>query len=226
MLLFLPTDRSGHAPIPAEGLHADGDPFRPHATLEAARVAARQPDGRLQRILVLDADALELVNGTTQVLTRQAVLNVDPDGDVWRPEPVEAGGGYVVRRTETGVELLMIHRRGVWDLPKGKLDPGETPEEASVREVAEEVGIELATLTVLGVLPPTVHGYIWPKQDVYAVKTTHWYAMTTTAETFQPEKREGIRRVAYVPWGQAGRQLGYESLRRHHAALDPERLGV
>ncbi|MEO0559975.1 MAG: NUDIX domain-containing protein, partial [Bacteroidota bacterium] len=144
----------------------------------------------------------------------------------WRPASVEAGGGYVVRRTEEGIDLLMIHRRRVWDLPKGKLDPGETPEAAAVREVSEEVGIELATLTVLGVLPPTVHGYIWPKREVYAVKTTHWYAMTTTAETFEPEEREGIERVAYVPWAQAGRQLGYESLRQHHAAIDPGGLGI
>lgn len=226
MLLFLPTDRFGHAPIPSEGLRAENAPFRPLSTLEAARAAARQPDGRLQRILVLDPDPLELANGTVDAIPRAAVLNVDPDGDFWRPEPVEAGGGYVVRRTEAGVDLLLIHRRGVWDLPKGKLDPGETPQEASVREVAEEVGIERATLSVLGGLPSTVHGYIWHKRGVYAVKTTHWYAMTTTAEAFEPEEREGIERVAYVPWAQAARQLGYESLRRHHAGLDPTELGV
>ena len=226
MLLFLPTDLSGHAPIPPEGLRSGEGPFRMYATLAAARAASRQPDGRLQPILVLNADALELVNGTAREIPCSAVLNVDPDGDYWRPEPVEAGGGYVVRRTEAGVELLLIHRRGVWDLPKGKLDPGETPEMASVREVSEEVGIGLATLAVLGVLPPTVHGYLWPKREIYAVKTTAWYAMTTTAEAFEPEEREGIEAVAWVPWAQAGRQLGYESLQRHHAAIDPDALGI
>ena len=226
MLLFLPTDRSGHAPIPAEGLRADGEPFRPFPTLDAARAASRQPDGRLQRLLVLDAHPLEVVDEAVDTIPRTAVLNVDPDGDLWPPEPVEAGGGYVVRRGGTGIELLMIYRRGVWDLPKGKLDPNETPERAAVREVSEEVGIGLATLAVLGVLPPTVHGYIWPKREIYAVKTTHWYAMTTTAGTFEPEEREGIEAVAWVPWHQAGRQLGYESLRRHHAAIDPDALGI
>ncbi|GAB5537387.1 MAG: hypothetical protein Rubg2KO_36360 [Rubricoccaceae bacterium] len=226
MLLFLPTDRSGHAPVPPEGLRADAEPFRPLATLDAARAAARQPDGRVQRILVLDAHQLDIVDDSVDRIPREAVLNVDPDGDTWRPEPVEAGGGYVVRRTKVGIELLLIHRRGVWDLPKGKLDPGETPEIAAVREVSEEVGIELATLSVLGVLPPTVHGYIWPKREIYAVKVTHWYAMTTTAETFEPEEREGIEAVAYMPWRSAADLLGYESLRQHHADIDPDALGI
>jgi len=226
VLLFLPTNLSGHNPVPADGLRAGDAPFRPLATLDDARTAARQPDGRLQRIFVLDAHQLELTDGATQTIPRTAVLNVDADGDLWRPGAIEAGGGYVVRRSEGGIELLMIHRRGVWDLPKGKLDPGETPEVAAVREVSEEVGIELATLFVLGVLPDTVHGYIWPKREIYAVKRTYWYAMTTTAEAFEPEEREGIEAVAWVPWEQAGRQLGYESLKRHHAAIDPDALGI
>ena len=226
MLLFLPLDLPGHAPIPPEGLRAGDEPFRPFDTYDAAHTSARQPDGRLRRIFVLDAQQVELVDGATREIPRAAVLNVDVDGDYWRPEPIEAGGGYVVRRTGADIELLMIHRRGVWDLPKGKLDPGETPKVAAVREVSEEVGIELATLSVLTELVPTVHGYLWPKREIYAVKTTYWYAMTTTAEAFEPEKREGIEAVAWAAWEQAGRQLGYESLQRHHAAIDPTALGI
>ena len=221
MLLFLPTP---HVHVPPEGL-ADGGPFRPLPTLDAARAAARQPDGQLQRILVLEGDALTLdADGAVGKVPHAAVLNVDDD--YWRPEPVEAGGGYVVRRSERGLEVLMIFRRGVWDLPKGKLDDGETQREAAVREVAEEVGIDEGSIRVLAELPPTVHGYVWPKRAVYAVKTTHWYAMETSAETFEPEAREGIEAVDYVPWAQAGAQLGYESLRRHLGAIDPDALGV
>ena len=120
----------------------------------------------------------------------------------------------------------MIHRRGVWDLPKGKLDPGETPEQAAVREVAEEVGIDLASVTRGRDLGTTTHGYLWPKRGVYAVKETFWYAMTTTATAFEPEAREGIDRVAYQPWATACDRLGYDSLRAHLAALDPDALGV
>ena len=54
-----------------------------------------------------------------------------------------AGGGLV--QNEKG-ELLMIFRRDKWDLPKGKLDPGESIEQCSLREVKEETGLRNVTL--------------------------------------------------------------------------------
>ena len=228
MLYFLPY--SLDRPLPTGDLIADDEPFRLIHGLENARRAARRPDRQLDRLLVIDGDELETTpaEGPTldvwaREVPRAAIANVQDD--YWRPELVEAAGGIVVRR-RGGVEVLMIHRRGVWDLPKGKLDPGETPEEAAVREVAEEVGIELASLTQGRALGTTTHGYLWPKRDVYAVKVTHWYAMTTTATAFEPETREGIEAVAYQPWRTAQDLLGYDTLREHLAALDPDALGV
>ena len=49
----------------------------------------------------------------------------------------EAGGGVVVNERK---EILTMFRRGVWDLPKGKIDKGETKEAAAIREVQEETG--------------------------------------------------------------------------------------
>ncbi len=56
---------------------------------------------------------------------------------------VEAAGGVVVRHGENGVEVCVIHRPRYedWTLPKGKLDPGESFEEAALREVLEETGL-------------------------------------------------------------------------------------
>jgi len=53
-----------------------------------------------------------------------------------------AAGGVVARQTPAGPEFLLVHRRryGDWCLPKGKLHPGETPEQAALREVREETG--------------------------------------------------------------------------------------
>ncbi|HEV2723294.1 MAG TPA: NUDIX hydrolase [Thermoleophilaceae bacterium] len=59
------------------------------------------------------------------------------------PQTVEAAGGVVMRRAESGIEICVVHRPGYgdWTLPKGKLDPGESFEEAALREVEEETGL-------------------------------------------------------------------------------------
>ncbi len=58
-------------------------------------------------------------------------------------EAVLAAGGVVVRETPGGPEVLVVHRPRYddWSLPKGKLDRGESFEQAALREVAEETGL-------------------------------------------------------------------------------------
>ncbi len=83
---------------------------------------------------------------------------------------VEAAGG-VVRNGQD--ECLMIYRRGRWDLPKGHIEQGESPEVAAVRETAEETGVE--GVKIVGKLCNTLHAY-----NVYGeweLKRTHWFSM-------------------------------------------------
>jgi len=63
--------------------------------------------------------------------------------DAERGERVEAAGGVVWRRHRDEVQILLVHRPKYddWSLPKGKLDPGETFEQAAEREVREETGL-------------------------------------------------------------------------------------
>ena len=224
VLWFLPTFVRDHDPVPAEGWHADGEPFRLYPSLGAAEAAAVGPDGRVARVLVLDGRLLDVRDGAAAHVPRGAVRNVDPDGDYWRPAPVEAGGGVVVRPGAGGPEVLTIFRRGAWDLPKGKLDDGETPQRAARREVAEEVGVKKKRLVVLSGLGTTLHDYHWPSREAHAVKTTHWFAMATTAERFKPETREGIEAVAWAPWAEARDRVGFETLRELMDRLDPAAL--
>jgi 8-oxo-dGTP diphosphatase len=63
---------------------------------------------------------------------------------VWTDGEVHAAGGLVVREVAGGVEVAIVHRphRGDWSFPKGHLEQGETAEEAALREVVEETGLQ------------------------------------------------------------------------------------
>jgi len=129
--------------------------------------------------------------------------------------PIEAAGGYVVRNNGGVVELLLIFRRGVWDLPKGKTDFGETPAECALREVAEETGAE--GLVILRGAGSTLHMYEEDGRRI--VKTTWWFFMSTTSNHFVPEEREQIERVEWVAWPEACERVGYKNLLDHMAGL-------
>ena len=94
-------------------------------------------------------------------------------------------------------ELLMIFRRGKWDLPKGKLDEGETIEECAFREVMEETGlqnVERGELIDIG-----YHEYfdLYLKKDV--IKETHWFAMRARGEQIlTPQTEEDITEIKWV----------------------------
>lgn len=105
-----------------------------------------------------------------------------------------AGGGLVLN--DAG-ELLMIYRRGKWDLPKGKLDEGETIEECAVREVEEETG--LTGIERSGLISIGYHEYFdtYLKEDV--IKETHWYAMNVKGkQILVPQTEEDITEIKWV----------------------------
>lgn len=114
------------------------------------------------------------------------------DGLHKKYKPIDAGGG-VVRNEEGGI--LLIYRRGKWDLPKGKLDAGETLAECAVREVQEETGLKRIVLGEL--LCETYHIY---KQGAKGLlKHTAWYAMRSSiSETLAPQAEENIEEARWI----------------------------
>ena len=103
---------------------------------------------------------------------------------------VEAAGGVVEKEDK----VLMIFRLGKWDLPKGKLEKGETPEIGGVREVEEECNIK-ASLEELIVV--TWHTY--KRGGKYMLKKTYWYRMKCEDdEHMAPQVEEDIDQVAWL----------------------------
>ena len=105
-----------------------------------------------------------------------------------------AGGGLVVN--EKG-ELLMIYRRGKWDLPKGKLDVGETIEDCAVREVIEETG--LTTIERGELIQISHHEYYDRHFAEEVIKETHWFAMKAKGQQkITPQTEEDITDIKWV----------------------------
>lgn len=91
--------------------------------------------------------------------------------------------------------LLVMHRRGHWDLPKGKVDPGETIAQAALREVEEETGA--SGLSLLGPLPSTYH--IYRHKNRWVLKKTHWFAMRAPkAMLLRAQTEEDITEVRWA----------------------------
>lgn len=104
----------------------------------------------------------------------------------------EAAGGLVFRPDG---RILVMHRRGYWDLPKGKIDPGETPEEAAVREVAEETGLKEMTRSEQYRI--TYHTYR-KKDGKRVLKRTTWYRMQAPDQPLTPQAEEDITEVRWM----------------------------
>ena len=104
---------------------------------------------------------------------------------------IEAAGGVVFNEKE---EVLVIFRREFWDLPKGKIDKGESPEEAAVREVQEETGLKNILLGKH--ILDTYHTYELKGKRI--LKKTYWFEMKTTDMQLIPQQEEDIEQAEWV----------------------------
>jgi len=86
-----------------------------------------------------------------------------------------AGGGLIINEKN---EILFIHRRGFWDLPKGKIEKEETIKECAIREVKEETGIK--------------------KVKVISLKFVRWYIMESKSQELVPQLEEDIERASWM----------------------------
>lgn len=162
-------------------------------------------------------------NIRSQISSEQLILMQEPDtknmdallhtlednaihGYVWQsshPESIlselmrhyehwQAAGGLIVN--ERG-EVLLMFRRGKWDLPKGKMDANETPEMTAIREVKEETGLH--HIHIESKLTDTWHAYRLFEKDI--MKQTHWYKMQFSGtELTIPQIEEDILDIQWI----------------------------
>lgn len=123
------------------------------------------------------------------------------------PEITAAGGAVVNQHNQ----LLMIKRRGFWDLPKGKTEADETIEESALREVKEETGA--SGLKIIKKLPDSFHMYKISGQ--YVTKRTFWYQMSAPFQNLTPQTEEDIELTVWIDKKDVNdkKQQAYDSLK-------------
>lgn len=117
---------------------------------------------------------------------------------------IKAAGGLVLKEDK----ILLIHRLGFWDLPKGKIDDGETSRECAVREIEEECGVVSA---IEKELVDTWHSYLTKSGKSY-LKKTEWFVMNCiNDQDMKPQTEEGIDAIGWFTLGEAQALLGEKS---------------
>lgn len=104
---------------------------------------------------------------------------------------IKAGGGVVKNNND---QILFIYRLKKWDLPKGKLDKGETVRECAKREVEEETRVKV---NLKQKIISTWHTYTRNKK--FILKKTTWFKMDCVDDSkMKPQKKEKIEKVEWM----------------------------
>lgn len=128
---------------------------------------------------------------------------------------IKAGGGLVHTKNDT---VLLIFRRGKWDLPKGKPDEGETVAEAALREVQEETGLK--ELFLEEPLTATYHTYY--EKGKLILKESHWFLMKSDEQELVPQVEEDIEKCLWVKTD----ELATYFENAHPSIIDVLKIGI
>jgi 8-oxo-dGTP pyrophosphatase MutT (NUDIX family) len=123
-----------------------------------------------------------------------------------------SAGGVVIRRNDGDVDVALAARRTrkgdlAWGLPKGLVEEGEAPEQAALREVREETGLEAEILEPLGDIS---YWYVWEDERIRKKVTFFLMAATGGDVSLHDHEMEEIR---WFPLQEAVRRASYPSER-------------
>jgi|TARA_B110000503_G_C7173487_1_gene425650 8-oxo-(d)GTP phosphatase len=174
-----------------------------------------KPREFLDDVLIINALPLQ-VEELLQLMTDKVFKNVDSitissdkrsdlvDFIKTKFTVIHACGGVVDKEGKT----LLIHRNGLWDLPKGKMEKKESKPKCALREVQEETGV---LVSIEAKICHTWHTYT--RNEKYILKKTHWYQMNCIDDSnIGPQIEEGIDNAQWMSLTQARAAL-YDSYR-------------
>ena len=162
-----------------------------------------------------EMDAIKFFEGYDFINLHQNMSDLHPKGleiihskprKAWRAfkrnfKMIKAGGGLVKNEKD---QLLFIFRLSKWDLPKGKLDVGETIKECAVREVEEECNLK--NIQRHRKICNTYHTYTTSKN--YMLKKSYWYNMSVNGnQKLIPQTKENITQAIWVNPKKVGKYL-------------------
>ena len=141
---------------------------------------------------------LNYVDMLEKSLNRKAILVHSPQFNSLKNDfdelfnVIPASGGLIINEKN---EILFIFRRDSWDLPKGKMDPGESKKETALREVIEETGIR--NVQIITKLGKTYHLFR-TRSRKRAIKKSTWYLMHTKKQPLIPQTEEDIEIATWM----------------------------
>ncbi|TMK36784.1 MAG: NUDIX hydrolase [Actinobacteria bacterium] len=123
-----------------------------------------------------------------------------------------SAGGVVYRRAGEDIEIVLASRRTrrgdlAWGLAKGGIEPGETREDAAVREVREETGLDATIEADLG---DTKYIYVW--EDVRIRKRVHFFLMQHVGGDVE-DRDDEMEEIRWFPLERALKRAAYRGER-------------
>ena len=132
-----------------------------------------------------------------------------------RTQRQTSAGGVVFRRRDERVEVALIRvgDKSRWQLPKGIVDEGESPEVTAVREVREEAGVDAELIAPIETVEYWYVGTEHGGERVRFHKFVHFFLLEYRSGDVRDHDRE-VEEARWVPLGEAEAMLSFASERK------------
>lgn len=123
------------------------------------------------------------------------------------PDKEHSAGGVILEdKTVLLIQVRNLKGDKVWTFPKGHLEPGETPEQAALREVAEETGWECEIISDLYKAE-----YSFLRGEMLVDKDVRWFLVKRVGGDGLPKTPDEVLDMKWLPLGEAEQELIYKS---------------